>query len=58
MHSQVICAKEVELLGEKYIAYLKRVPTKISEGVPEQYAIRAFIKKEPQTEEELREELL
>lgn len=58
MHSQVICVKEVELLGEKYIAYLKRVPTKINEGVAEQFAVRAFIKKEPQTEEEFREELL
>ncbi|MBW2963580.1 hypothetical protein KY306_02290 [Candidatus Woesearchaeota archaeon] len=38
--------KEVELLGEKYLVYLKRVATKIKEGgKPESTTTRVFVRK-------------
>ena len=41
-----LCQQEVELKGEKYLVYLKEVPSKLAVGgVVERTAIRAFIKK-------------
>tara|TARA_B100001971_G_C18238750_1_gene569236 strand:- start:1688 stop:1834 length:147 start_codon:yes stop_codon:yes gene_type:complete len=46
MQNQIICKKEVELSGEKYLVYLKKVATKILPGgVVESTAIKAFVKK-------------
>ncbi len=46
MENKVICKKEIEMLGEKYLVYLKRVATKIAPGgVAESTAVRAFVRK-------------
>lgn len=46
MENQIICTKEVELLDEKYIIYLKIVPSKIAPGGnPESMTLRAFIRR-------------
>ncbi len=43
---KVICKTEVELLKERYVAYLKEVPTRIAPGGEALgTTIRAFIKK-------------
>lgn len=40
------CQQEVEMNGEKYLVYLKEVPTKLGVGgVVEATKIRAFVKK-------------
>lgn len=45
MVNRIIIEKEIELLGEKYKVYLKRVPTRISKRKIISTTIRAFIKK-------------
>lgn len=46
MKNKTICEKEVELLNEKYLVYLKKVATKIAPGgVVECTAVRAFVRK-------------
>ncbi len=44
--TEVICKKEIELLDEKYVVYLKRVPVQIaSGGMPLKTAVKAYVKK-------------
>jgi len=42
----IICKAPVELLGEKYIVYLKEVPSRIGPGgIPQATYVKAFVKK-------------
>lgn len=45
MQNKIIIEKEIELLGKKYIVYLKRVPTRIYKRKVVSTAIKAFVKK-------------
>lgn len=46
MQNRITCEKEIELLDEKYIVYLKRVASKIAPGgIVESTTIRAFVRK-------------
>tara|TARA_Y100000310_G_C20530690_1_gene738285 strand:+ start:820 stop:963 length:144 start_codon:yes stop_codon:yes gene_type:complete len=46
MDKKMISHEIVELLGEKYVAYIKEVPCRIGNGgVVEKTVVRAFIKK-------------
>ena len=46
MDKKMISHEIVELLGEKYVAYVKEVPCRIGNGgVVEKTVVRAFIKK-------------
>jgi hypothetical protein len=46
MGEVLLCKKEVELQGRKYVVYLKEVPTKLAVGGSvEATAVRAFVKK-------------
>ena len=42
---QMITSQEIELEGDKYLAYLKRVATKLENGQVASTTVRAFIKK-------------
>ncbi len=43
---KIICEKEVELQGERYIVYLKEVATKIAAGGEvEKKTTKAFVRK-------------
>jgi hypothetical protein len=44
--NEILLQKEIELQGEKYLVYLKRVATKLEGGLPISTTIRAFIKKQ------------
>lgn len=37
--------QEIEMMGQKYLAYLKIVPVKASRNAPCKTTVRAFIKK-------------
>ena len=46
MCGQKICEKVIELLGERYIVYLKKVPTRLGlNGEAEFTTVKAFVKK-------------
>ena len=46
MQNQIIFKKEIELLEDKYLVYLKKVATRLSKGgVIESTTVRAFVKK-------------
>ena len=45
MENQILCSKEIELDNQKYTAYLKRVATRLENGLPAATTLRAFIKK-------------
>ena len=46
MESKILCKKEVSLLGQKYVVYLKEVATRVSSGgKPINTKIRAFVKR-------------
>jgi len=41
-----LCEKEVELLGDRYIVYLKEVASKLdSDGKPLATCVKAYVKK-------------
>ena len=45
MNGQIFCEKEVDLLGKRYLVYLKEVATKIAPGgKPEATTVRAFVR--------------
>ena len=44
--SGIVCEKQVSLLGQKYVVYLKKVASRVSSGGrPLKVVVRAFVKK-------------
>jgi len=41
----VLCQVEVDMMGGKYLVYLKEVPSRLHQGKPVSSCVKAFVKK-------------